>query len=131
MASHGITDFVVQEQVGRGVEILIGGRRDETFGPLVAAGAGGILAEAVRDVALRLVPLALGEARAMLADGVRARLLAGPRGLPRDEADALPRAIVAVATLLAGAPRVLEVDLNPMIVWGGGAVAVDAAVILE
>jgi acetyltransferase len=131
MAARGMTGFVVQEQVGRGVEILVGGRRDETFGPLVAAGAGGILAEAIRDVALRLVPLDLDEARAMLADGVRARLLAGPRGLPRDEADALPRAIVAVATLLAGAPRVLEVDLNPMIVWDGSAVAVDAAVIVE
>jgi acyl-CoA synthetase (NDP forming) len=130
-ASTGAERFVVQERVGPGVELLVGGRRDESFGPVVVAGSGGILTEVVRDVSVRLAPLDPAEAAEMLGEGVRARLLAGPRGLPVVEPGAVVEVILAVADLLAAEPRVREVDVNPVIAAGPRAVAVDALVVLD
>ncbi|MBI1847913.1 MAG: acetate--CoA ligase family protein [Candidatus Rokubacteria bacterium] len=130
LARLGAPRVIVQEMVGPGVEVLVGGRRDETFGPVVALGAGGILTEVVRDVSLRLAPLDAGEARAMLREGVRARLLAGPRGLPAVDDAPLVGAVLAVADLLMAVPRIVEIDVNPLLAAGGAAVAVDALVVL-
>lgn len=126
----GAGRFVVQSQVGPGVELLVGARRDEVFGPTVAVGTGGILTEVVRDVSLRLAPVSDAEAAAMLAEGARPRLLAGPRGLPAVAPAALVPTILALSDLISTEPRVLEVDLNPVIAAGEDAVAVDAVVIV-
>jgi acetyltransferase len=127
----GAPALLVQEQVGPGAEFLIGGRRDPGFGPVVAVGAGGVLAELMRDVVFRLAPLGPDEALAMLGEGARARLLGGFRGLPACEGEPLVRTILGVAGLLSAEPAVLEVDLNPVIAAGASAVAVDAVVIVE
>lgn len=129
-ARAGAERFVVQQRVGPGVELLLGGRRDEVFGPVVALGAGGVLAEVLRDVSLRLAPLGEGDAEAMLREGARPRLLAGPRGLPPVEVGALVGPIQAVAALMLSEGRVQEIDVNPLIAAGAGAVAVDALVIV-
>jgi acetyltransferase len=129
-ARTGATRFVVQERVGPGVELLAGGRRDEVFGPVVAVGTGGVLAEVVRDVSFRLAPLREGDAAAMLREGMRARLLAGPRGLPAVEDAPLVGVLEAIGALLVAEPRILEVDVNPVIAAGTAAVAVDALVIV-
>src|SRR5205085_1584502 len=71
-ARTGAERFVVQERVGPGVELLLGARRDEVFGPVVVFGAGGVLTEVLRDVSVRLAPLAEGEAEGMLAEGAPA-----------------------------------------------------------
>jgi acetate---CoA ligase (ADP-forming) len=122
--------FVVQERVGPGVELLLGARRDEVFGPVVVVGAGGVLTEVLRDVSVRLAPLAEGEAEAMLAEGARPRLLAGPRGLPPVTPAALTGVLHAVAGLIAAEPRIAEIDINPLIAAGPDVIAVDALVIL-
>jgi acetate---CoA ligase (ADP-forming) len=122
--------FVVQERVGPGVELLVGARRDEVFGPVVVVGAGGVLTEVLRDVSVRLAPLAEGEAEAMLAEGARPRLLAGPRGLPPVTPAALTGVLHAVAGLIAAEPRIAEIDINPLIAAGPDVIAVDALVIL-
>lgn len=129
-ARAGARAFVVQEQ-RRGVELLLGARRDEVFGPVVALGVGGVLAEVLRDVSLRLAPLAPDEAEEMLAEGARPRLLAGPRGLPAVEPGAVVDALRAVADLIVAAPRIREIDVNPVIAAGARAVAVDALVVLD
>ena len=77
----GARRFIVQERVGPGVELLLGARRDEVFGPVVVFGVGGILTEVLQDVSVRLAPVSEDDAAAMLDEGVRPRLLAGPRGL--------------------------------------------------
>ena len=123
--------FVVQERVGPGVELLLGARRDEVFGPVVVLGAGGVLAEVLRDVSVRLAPLGEGEAAAMLGEGARPRLLGGPRGLRPVEPAALVRAIEAVAGLIAATPPIVEIDVNPLIAAGADVIAVDALVIVE
>jgi hypothetical protein len=122
--------FVVQERVGPGVELLLGARRDEVFGPLVVLGAGGVLTEALRDVSVRLAPVEKGEAAAMLAEGARPRLLAGPRGLRPVEPAALIAAIEALGALVAAEPRLVEIDVNPLIAAGADVVAVDALVVV-
>ncbi len=122
--------FVVQERAGPGVELLLGARRDEVFGPVVVLGAGGVLAEVLRDVSVRLAPLGEGEAAAMLTEGARPRLLAGPRGLRPVEPAAVVRAIEAVAGLIAATPRIIEIDVNPLIAAGADVIAVDALVIV-
>lgn len=124
----GAVRFIVQEQVSHGVEMLIGARRDEVFGPVVAAGVGGVLSEVIRDVSWRLAPLDREQAQLMLREGTRERLLAGPRGLPACEDEPLVAALIAVSELMCAEPRILEVDLNPVIAAGPGAVAVDALV---
>ncbi|OLB96025.1 MAG: hypothetical protein AUH30_13770 [Candidatus Rokubacteria bacterium 13_1_40CM_68_15] len=126
----GAREFVVQQHVGPGVEVLIGARRDAVFGPVVAVGTGGIMAEVIGDVSFRLAPVDADEACAMLREGARERLLAGPRGLPACDVGPLAEMIVAVSDLMCVEPRVLEVDLNPVIAAGATAVAVDALVIV-
>ncbi len=126
----GAERFVVQERVGPGVELLLGARRDEVFGPVVVLGAGGVLTEVLRDVSVRLAPLDEGEAEAMLAEGARPRLLAGPRGLRPVEPGVLAALIEAVAGLIAAEPRIVEIDVNPLIAAGADIVAVDALVIV-
>jgi acetyltransferase len=129
-ARAGAERFVVQERAGPGVELLLGARRDEVFGPVVVLGAGGILTETLRDVSVRLAPLGQGEAEAMLTEGARPRLLAGPRGLRSVQAGALVPLIQAVAALIVAEPRLQEIDVNPLIAAGDDVVAVDALVIV-
>src|SRR5206468_1142698 len=76
----GACQVVVQEHVSPGAELLIGARRDPVFGPVVAVGTGGILAEAIRDVSLALAPVGADEARMILRAGVRC---SGPPSAPR------------------------------------------------
>ena len=128
-ARAGAERVLVQERVGPGVELLLGARRDEVFGPVVVLGAGGVLTEVLRDVSVRLAPLGQGEAEAMLEEGARPRLLAGPRGLRPVARPALVGAIHAIAAIIVAEPRLHEIDVNPLIAAGADLVAVDALVI--
>ena len=127
----GSGPFLVQQQVKRGVELLIGGKRDPTFGPLVVCGTGGILTEALGDVSLRLAPLGPTGAREMLKEGLKGRLLQGVRGMPPCDPEPLVKILLAASRLLTDHPRIVELDLNPVIATGRKALAVDALLILE
>ncbi|HLO36055.1 MAG TPA: acetate--CoA ligase family protein, partial [Candidatus Deferrimicrobium sp.] len=114
-----------------GVELILGGRRDPSFGPLVVVGLGGILAEVLDDVAIRLAPVAAEEAAAMLGELRGAALLAGARGRPGIDRAAVIDAIVRLGDLLVADPAIVEVDCNPLISGTGGSAAVDALLIVE
>jgi acyl-CoA synthetase (NDP forming) len=129
-ARLGDVRFLVQEQVGRGTEWLLGARRDESFGPVVALGAGGVLTETIREVALRLAPVPSAEAQEMLEESITRRLLAGGRGRPPVEGAVMAEAVMALGRLMAGEPRIQEVELNPLIGAGRDLVAVDALLIV-
>jgi len=122
---------LIQQRVGRGVELLVGGKRDPTFGPVVVCGTGGILAEALGDVSLRLAPLGPAEAREMLKEGLKSRLLQGVRGMPPCHPEPIVKILLAVSRLLIDHPRIQELDLNPIIASGKKALAVDALLVLE
>jgi acetyltransferase len=121
--------LLIQEEVPRGLELLVGGRRDPSFGPTVLVGLGGVLAELLRDVSIELAPLAPGDARAMLAGGRRAALLRGFRGAAPVDEGALAAVLVGVGDLLVEHEEIAELDLNPLIASGGRLVAVDALIV--
>jgi len=123
--------FLIQQRVGRGVELLVGGKRDPTFGPVVVCGTGGILTEALGDVSLCLAPLGPAEAREMLKEGLKGRLLRGVRGMPPCDPEPIVKILLAVSRLLTDHARIQELDLNPIIAAGKKALAVDALLVLE
>jgi acyl-CoA synthetase (NDP forming) len=128
-----IDGVVVREQIKGLGEAIVGFRRDPRVGPLVAVGAGGILAEVYGDVAVRPAPVDLASARAMIAEVKGFAPLRGFRGLPEGDLDALAAIVVAISQLaLADAPPIAEAEINPVIVRanGQGAVAVDGLVVL-
>ncbi len=122
---------LVQPMVSGLGEVLIGYRRDPDVGPLVMLAAGGILAEIHRDRSLRLAPVDLTEARAMIGEVMALKALAGYRGKPAGDLDALAQALVSLSQLAVhDGPAVAEAEVNPLIVLpkGQGVIAVDALV---
>ena len=121
---------VVMSQAAGGQEVLLGARRDQSFGPIVAFGAGGVGTEVLEDVSLRVAPIHEAEARRLVAETRIGRLLAGIRGLPAADLEALGRALASLSQLMMQFPRVEEIDLNPVKVFPGrpGLVALDARV---
>jgi acetyltransferase len=130
-ARLGAGPVLVQEEVPRGLELLVGGRRDPSFGPTVLVGLGGVLAELLRDVSIGLAPLALDDARAMIVEGRRAELVRGYRGAAAVDEGALAEILVGVGDLLVERPTIAELDLNPLIASRGRIVAVDALVLVN
>jgi acyl-CoA synthetase (NDP forming) len=130
---HGLAvrGLIVEAMAAPGVELIVGLRRDPQFGPAVLVGLGGILTEVLDDVAIRLAPLDLATADAMLDDLRAAPILRGVRGQAPVDRGALTSMLVALGRLGVDRPDLLEVDLNPVIASASGAIAVDALVILE
>ncbi|MGH8619322.1 MAG: acetate--CoA ligase family protein [Burkholderiales bacterium] len=129
-----IEGCLVAPMAGAGVEMIVGAKYDAQFGPLVLIGAGGVLVELLADVQTALAPVTPAETRAML-ERLRAwKLLQGVRGRPPADVDALVDAVVRVSHLAAAlGPRLVELDINPLLVKtrGEGAVALDARATLS
>lgn len=121
-----VAGFAVQPMVPPGKELLLGSVRDPQFGPLVMVGFGGVYVEVFRDTAVRLAPVATGEALAMLDDLRLAPLLHGVRGEPPVDLAALAATIARFSELAAATPGLEELELNPLVAGSGGVVTVDA-----
>ncbi|MEA2987663.1 MAG: hypothetical protein QOG83_374 [Alphaproteobacteria bacterium] len=122
-----IDGFLVQEMV-EGVEMILGTRTDPLYGPMMVVGAGGILVELVKDVALRLLPVGSHDARAMLGELKAAKLLGGFRGRPAADVDALVKAICGLSDFFLDHRHLLsDLEINPLIMLtqGRGVRAVD------
>src|SRR5262245_43854555 len=124
-----IDGFLVQEMIS-GVEAIVGAHHDALYGPILLVGAGGILVELARDVALRLLPVSCADVTAMI-DGLRLNtLLAGFRGRPPADRKALEATVRALAQFyLDHRARIEDIEINPLMVRPSGAVAVDVRVI--
>jgi acetyltransferase len=108
--------FVVQEMV-EGIEVIVGAHDDPLFGPMMVVGAGGILVELVEDVACRLLPVGPQDARSMIGGLKVAKLLAGFRGRPAADLDALVTAICGLSDLYLDHRHLLsDIEVNPLIV---------------
>lgn len=131
--SHERAGILVEQFVPGGIELIIGGRRDEVFGPAVMVGLGGVLTEILGDVSHRIVPVALDEAKAMINDLIGRDLLDGYRGAAGVDFDALAHVIVAVSQLLEEQERIVEFDINPIVsdVETGVLVALDGLIVLS
>jgi acetate---CoA ligase (ADP-forming) len=126
-----IEGLLVQEMV-RGQELIVGVAGDPDFGPTVLLGTGGVFAEALGDVSLRLAPLTAADAAAML-DELRGRaLLDGARGQRPVDRQAVIAVLLALSRLaIAAGHRLAQLDVNPLLVSADGAVAADALVVLN
>jgi acyl-CoA synthetase (NDP forming) len=118
-------EFLVQEQVGSGLEMIVGLNRDRLLGPLVMVGLGGGLVEVLGDVAVRLAPLSDDDIVEMLHSLRSYPLLTGYRGEPCLDVGALCQVLQGVSALAEDLPEIEEMDLNPVLVLEKGAVAVD------
>jgi acyl-CoA synthetase (NDP forming) len=125
-----LAGMLVQPMVPAGIEMVIGGRVDPTFGPMVVVGFGGVLVELLRDSTAELAPVSQVQALAMLARLRGAPLLDGFRGAAAADREGLAAAIVAVSELIADqSGRIAEIDVNPLICASGRTIAVDALVV--
>jgi acyl-CoA synthetase (NDP forming) len=122
-----VEGFLVQEMVS-GVEMILGVREDPQFGPFMVAGLGGVMVEAMRDIAFRMLPLTTADAEAML-DELRGKALLGEfRGRPARDIEALTTAMVGLSALfLDHRTHLADLEVNPLIVGavGEGVRAVD------
>jgi acetate---CoA ligase (ADP-forming) len=128
-----IWGVLVQEQVRKGREILVGVSRDPQFGPLIAFGMGGIYVEVLKDVAFRIAPVT----RQAAAEQVRSirtfPLLQGVRGEPQADIAVAEEVILRISQLVSDFPEIVEMDINPLVLYnqGEGGIVVDARIILQ
>jgi acetyltransferase len=132
LAGQGLnlTEASVSRMARPGTEVIAGVTNDPVFGPLVAFGLGGYLVELLDDVSFRLLPLTDRDAASMIQGTRAGRLLEGYRGAPRSDIAAVEEILLRLAALAESEPRILEIDLNPVIVHnqGEGVAIVDARV---
>ncbi len=123
--------LLVQKMARPGTELILGGRRDPVFGPVVLAGIGGVFAEIFRDTAVDLAPVDEKGALALLGRLKGAALLSGYRAQAPLDLAAVAGAVAALSRLLTERADILEIDINPLIAYPEGVVAVDALVRLQ
>ena len=124
IAGHA-AEFLVQEQIRGGVEMIVGVTHDPAFGPLVLAGLGGTSVEVLGDVAVRITPLSNTDVDEMLRSLRSYRLLTGYRQAPRLDVAAFAELLHRVSAMVEDVPEITELDLNPVFVRRHGAVVAD------
>jgi len=127
----GVRRYLVEEMASPGLEVIIGALRDESFGPTVMVGVGGVLAEALKDTAIRIAPLTFSEAQDMLDELRCVALMDGFRGSPPLDRAALAQAIVRLGDLLSGPSEIKELEVNPLRVYQRGVIALDGLLTLQ
>jgi acetate---CoA ligase (ADP-forming) len=122
--------FIIQPMVASGIEMLVGVTHDPVFGPIMVCGAGGVLVELLKDVAVRITPLTDQDASEMIRSLKTFPLLDGYRGGPYYDVTALEQIVLRVGALVEDIPEIGELDLNPVIVLpeGQGVSVVDARI---
>ncbi|AJF59532.1 MAG: acetyl-CoA synthetase I subunit beta [archaeon GW2011_AR10] len=127
---RGFKGVLVQKMV-RGKEIIIGGKRDEQFGPTILFGLGGIFVEVFKDYTVRVCPITVRDAREMV-QGIKAYpILAGFRSKKGVNIKAIEKDLLKVNRLLMKEKNIRELDINPLIASAKGVTAVDARVVVD
>jgi acetate---CoA ligase (ADP-forming) len=127
-ADRTIDGVLIQPMILGGVELFVGGLRDEQFGPVVICGSGGVLLELIDDTAAGLAPLDEAEALRLLSTTRAYRLLRGFRGSAPMDIEELAATVAAISRV-AARPDVLALDVNPLIALPGGVAVVDAKIV--
>lgn len=114
-----------------GIEVIVGVSVDPQFGHVIMCGLGGVLVEVLQDVVFRLIPLAPRDAHQMLTELRGLPLLRGVRGRPPADLPALEALLLRVSALAVQRPDIRELDLNPVLAYPDGMIAVDARAVIE
>ena len=122
---------LIQKMAPKSFEFVVGGLRDSQFGPTVMFGLGGIYVELFKDVAFRLAPLSNSEAIEMMKETKAYSLLMGFRGAKKLDVEAAAKTIKAVGDMMQELSAVESIDVNPLLVYPKGALAVDVRMTLR
>ena len=127
-----IHSVLIQPMAQPGRELILGGKQDQQFGPVVLVGIGGIFVEVFKDVSQRIAPFSRDAARRMIDELAGSPILKGARGQKPADLEAVTDAILCVSRLMIENPQISELDINPFRVMpvGNGAVALDARIVL-
>jgi acyl-CoA synthetase (NDP forming) len=126
-----IEGVLVCKRAPRGLEVIVGALEDESFGPAVMLGLGGIFAEVLSDVAFRVAPLDRRDAEEMIREIQGHTLLSGARGRAPLDVEALVELLLSVSRMLMERREIRELDLNPVRVYEHGLLALDARIIVR
>lgn len=121
-----ISGLIIEQQKEKGLEILVGGRIDPTFGKIITVGMGGTLVELIKDISIRVLPVSTSDINAMIQELQAYRLIRGFRNEPARDMASLIALIESAARLFLDSPEVVEFDLNPVLLYEKGACVVDA-----
>lgn len=124
---------LLQPMISGGKELILGGRQDPQFGPVIVLGMGGIFVEILEQVSMRVAPITMSDAWEMIDDLRGAQILSGVRGEQPSDKKALVEALLRLSQLLVDFPEIQELDINPLRVFyvNEGCRALDARIILK
>ena len=126
-----IRGVLVSPMAAEGVEVIIGTKYDDQFGPIIMYGLGGIMVEVLKDVAFRVIPLTPTGARKMIEETKSYPILNGARGKPPLDKKAIAKLLMLCSEIVIAYPAIQEMDLNPVIVHQKDTTIVDARIILK
>jgi acetyltransferase len=126
-------DGVILQRMGTGREVILGLKRDPQYGHAVLFGIGGIYAEVMKDVSLRVAPLTRRDAAGMIREIRSYSLLAGARGAEPADIEALTESLLRLSQLAVDFPQIRELDINPLLVGpqNKGVLAVDCRLVVD
>jgi acetyl coenzyme A synthetase (ADP forming)-like protein len=120
--------FLIQQMVKNAFETFVGVTHDQSFGPVIACGAGGIFVELMKDISVRIAPLTDRDADEMISSLKSYPILAGYRGSAEYDVNALKEIVLRVSSLVDDIPEIAEMDLNPVMLLQKNAYVVDARI---
>ncbi|OQY08486.1 MAG: acyl-CoA synthetase [Desulfobacteraceae bacterium 4572_123] len=126
-----IRGVLVSPMAGKGVEVIIGTKIDDQFGPIIMYGLGGILVEILKDVSFRVLPISALNAKKMIEETKSFPILKGIRGQRASDIKAVKTLLLKCSEIIESYPEIQEMDLNPVIVHEKGISLVDARIILK
>ncbi len=112
---QGGGSLLLQKMAPVGRELILGGKRDKEFGPLVMVGTGGMLVEVMKDVSMRLAPVTIKQAREMINEMKGSRILGKFRAMPQADLEALSAYIQKLSKMIVEKPWIKSIDINPLI----------------
>ena len=126
-----IRGILVSPMVDSGLEVIVGTKIDDQFGPVIMYGLGGIMVEIMKDVTFWVLPISPSSAKKILTDTRSSIILEGVRGQQGYDKKALKRLLLTCSELIEAYPEIQEMDLNPVILHHTGLNVVDARIILK
>ena len=127
-----IRGVMVEKMAPKGLEVIVGMRRDPTFGPLMMFGLGGTMVELLKDISFKVAPLSDGDIEEMIDSTLAGKLLKGYRGSAKADVDVVKETIARLSQLSLENPEISEIEINPLIVYpeGQGAISLDSRAIM-
>ena len=130
-ADARIEGVLISPMVGKGIEVIIGTKIDDQFGPVIMYGLGGVMVEIIKDVSFRVLPISRRSAQRMIAETKSHPILDGVRGDKPYDKKALVNLLLVCSEIIEAYPQIQEMDLNPVIIHHEGLSVVDARILLK